>query len=119
MFQSQNYWKRLNLQDLCNYLRLGHESDIEEGTPKERTLRHEKALRMEMLKFRDQVIAYDWNSVSDDEHKLYMATEDMWQDLLGTIECLCKLEYEMGFHAALTILLEKEITTDLRKAFSI
>jgi len=118
MFQAKDYRERLSMQKVCSYLLSGHDqSDDKTGTPAERALLHEKKLINGLLLYRDRVIAYDWKSLGDDEHERYQVSEDMWQDVSVSVCDLEFLYYEMGFSAALTILLNKDTDPKMIKSF--
>jgi len=109
MYQFNSYWERLDLHNVCSYLRDGvPPSEDNPGTPGERDLRYNQRLLDELVMFRDSVLEYDWDSV-DNEDKKEVITEDMWQEIILTVSDMRLLDYEMGFYAAMKIILNKNI----------
>jgi hypothetical protein len=113
-YQGKDYWERLNLRKLCGFLRSGEEqTDDKIGTPIERQKIYEEKLKEGLLLYRDRVIEYDWNSIGDDEFKRFQVTEDMFQEVQIAVCNLGFLDYEMGFYAALKILLNMDIDKNI------
>ena len=108
MYQFNSYWERLDLHNLCSYLRDGvPPSEDNPDTPGERDVRYNQSLLDELTLFRDNVLAYDWASI--DENTKEVITEDMWQEIILTVSEMRLLDYEMGFYAAMKIILNKDI----------
>ena len=99
-----DYWKRAGLQQICEYLVYGSEGkEPEQGTPEERQFRYGKALGQSIRSFRDKIIQFDWDSISNDERKKQMETDEMFEDVIKIINNLNQLAYEMGFITGLKI----------------
>ena len=84
-----DYWKRTDLQQICEFMSSGSgDTEIEKGEPEERHLRYGKAIGDKLRIFRDNILAFDWNSIDDDENKIHTKTEEMFEDINMVIERL-------------------------------
>lgn len=99
-----DFWKRVSLQQVGEFLRRGSElSYYDTGTPEERYKQYKKALYDNLCDFRDKVIAYD-NWAKCDEKEKEIITEQLWEEVICVGGDLEELAFEMGLGAGLTIL---------------
>ena len=93
-----DYWKRTDIQHICEFLLSGSgDKEIEKGTPEERHMRYGKMLGENIHIFRDKILAFDWNSVNENEYEKQVKTDEMFEDILMIIGYLNQLAYEVGF----------------------
>lgn len=98
-----DYQSRVDIQQICAFFKVGAEThDIKNGTAKDRSLKYSRAFGAGMRIFRDRVLAFDWETI-EDENRRNMKTEDLFVEALHASGDLSDLAYEMGFRAGLTI----------------
>lgn len=92
----QDFWERVNVSQLCKFIRHGTEDVYpEEGTFEERYQKYSKAFNAGLHQFRDSVLKTDWNFIKNDTER-DIKTEDMYDDLIHAQGNLSDLAFEVG-----------------------
>ena len=100
----KDFFERLNLQQLCAFLRTGGRLSpkaVEHGTLWERIRRAEDAWEAAMKAYRDKILTTDWSDLPPRGEAAVL------EELQGGImDAECRLEslyFEAGFHAGIRI----------------
>ena len=100
----KDFFERLNLQQLCAFLRTGRRLSpkaVEHGTLWERIRRAEDAWEAAMKAYRDKILTTDWSDLPPRGEAAVL------EELQGGImDAECRLEslyFEAGFHAGIRI----------------
>ncbi|MCL2718783.1 MAG: hypothetical protein FWE14_08410 [Lachnospiraceae bacterium] len=96
----EDFWGRVNLQQIGEFLRQGSElPEIEEGTPEERYRKHKKEIYDSICGFRDKIIAHDWGNCKEKDREVL--TEGFWEDFINAGGSMLELYFDMGLQAGM------------------
>ena len=96
----KEFWKRTDVRRIFEFIRTGGELtsvDAEDSTAEDRHRYYTTSLFHGMRLARDRIVAFDWNSLGDDEAKKSIRTEEMFDELVSASCMLSDLAFEMGF----------------------
>jgi hypothetical protein len=92
----EDFWERVNLQQMREFFQNGTEkTEIETGNFEARYKTYTKAFTEGLHKYRDLVLATDWESIKDDEARK-MKGEDLFSQTLEYQGELEDLSFEVG-----------------------
>lgn len=105
---NRNVWKRLfervGIQKIGEYLQWGGDSiGNEEGTRTERACRHTDALMEELHRYREKVLATDWDAIPTEKEQ-YVRTERLYSEVLKETAALETVGFQAGFVAGVRFL---------------
>lgn len=102
----KDFWKRTNVNQILEFIRSGGEllsNKTEKQTAEERHHHYSIDLIKSTFKARDDIIAFDWNSIANDEYLISEKTYEIFNDM-SDISCkLNDLAFEVGFFTGLKI----------------
>lgn len=94
-----DFFERMGIPQICEFLRYGDLVAEEEGTLEERYHRHEKVLVGNLRKYRRDVLEMDWTGLSGQQ--LLFKEEELYQTILDEITAMETVSFEAGFLAGL------------------
>ena len=102
----KDFWKRACLDHILEFILTGSEikrAVTEKISSEERHDIYTTNLIQSLNLTRDKIIAFDWDSIKNDEEKKIIETEKIFDEVSEVWGDLVKLAFEMGFMAGLKI----------------
>ncbi|MCL2254801.1 MAG: hypothetical protein FWC09_10190 [Lachnospiraceae bacterium] len=105
-----DFWKRVSLQQIGEFIRRGSElTRPDGGTLEERYNRHTENLYNGLYNFRDRVLSYDkWDECNTESEK-EIVTEEFWKDIINAGGSLQELAFDIGLQAGLMLRQELQV----------
>ena len=98
---AKDFWNRVSLQVVTEFMRSNSLKDADPETFFDQRIKLEKDFQRSLVNAKDKILAFNWDSLNNDAHKITIALEEIFADTIAKSGEISDVAFDVGFIAGI------------------